>query len=157
MDKKNGIGYNNKLLWHLPKDLKWFKENTLNQTVVMGRNCYEDIITYTKGKPLPNRKNVILSKSLDPNKIHPDFLLFKTTEDLIERLQYEDKIFIIGGGQIYKQFINKADELIITEVNHTFEADVFFPKVDFSNFKKTYEQKESENNLDFTFFKYIKK
>ncbi len=157
MDEKNGIGYQNTLLWHLPKDLKWFKEQTNNKIIVMGKNCYLDIISYTKGKPLPNRINVILSNSLKPSDVQPGFLIFKDKESLLEYFNYEKEIFIVGGGQIYNQFIDAADELIITHVHKIFLADVFFPQIDYSNFIKIFEQQETENNINFTFTKYRKK
>jgi dihydrofolate reductase len=157
MDEQNGIGYNNKLLWHLPKDLKWFKEQTNNKIIIMGKNCYLDIISYTKGKPLPNRVNVILSKSLKPKDVQPGFLIFKDKEYLLKYFSYEKEIFIIGGGQIYNEFINQADELIVTHVHKTFLADVFFPQINYSNFITIFEQQETENNINYTFTKYRKK
>ncbi len=157
MDEKNGIGYNNKLLWHLPKDLKWFKEQTNDKIIVMGKNCYLDICSYTKGKPLPNRINVILSSSLTPKDVQPGFLIFKDKKSLLEYFSYEREIFIIGGGQIYNEFIKEADELIVTHVHKHYLADVFFPKLEYSNFIKIFEQNETENNIHFTFTKYRKK
>lgn len=155
MDSNNGIGYNNKLLWSLPKDLKWLKEKTMGSVIIMGRNCYEDIITYTNGKPLPGRTNVILS-SKEFSNIHSDFVVCRTIDEVLEKFKSEEKIFILGGGQIYNSFMPMADELIITHVHHTFKADVFFPKVDYSQYNKTYEEHESENNLNFTFTIYEK-
>ncbi len=156
MDVNNGIGYKNKLLWHISKDLKWFKEQTNNKIIVMGKNCYLDIISYTKGKPLPNRVNVILSTSLLQKDVNPGFLIFKDKKTLLDYFGYEKEIFIIGGGQIYNQFIDIADELIVTHVHNEYLADVFFPKFKAKNFIKTYEQNESENNINFTFTKYKK-
>lgn len=154
MDENNAIGYKNKLLWHIPKDLKWFKEQTNNKIIVMGKNSYLDIISYTKGKPLPDRINVILSNSLTQKDIKPGFLIFNNKNSLLEYFSYEKEIFIIGGGQIYNQFIDIADELIITHVHKKYLADVYFPKFDYSSFIKTYEQHENENNIKFTFTKY---
>ncbi len=154
MDQNNAIGYKNKLLWHIPKDLKWFKEQTNNKIIVMGKNSYLDIISHTKGKPLPNRINVVLSNSLTPKDINSGFLVFRDKSSFLDYFNYEKEIFIIGGGQIYNQFIDIADELIITHVHNQYLADVYFPKFDYSNFVKTYEQKEKENNINFTFTKY---
>lgn len=155
MDENNGIGYKNKLLWHIPKDLKWLKEKTMGCVIVMGRNCYEDIITYTKGKPLPGRTNVILS-SREFTNLHPDFIVCKNIEEVLEKFKTEEKIFILGGGQIYNSFIDMADELIITHVHHSFDADVYFPKFKYSNYNKIFEQHDYDNNLDFTFTIYEK-
>lgn len=156
MDENNGIGNNNKLLWHLPKDLKWMKEKTMSRVIVMGRNSYEDIITYTKGKPLPGRTNVVLS-SKDPSEFNEGFIVLKSIDEVIEKFSSEEKIFILGGAQIYKSFLPFADELIITHVYTKLQADAFFPQVDYSQFNTVYEQDEEDNGLNFTFKIYERK
>lgn len=156
IDENNGIGNNNKLLWHLPKDLKWMKEKTMGKVIVMGRNSYEDIITYTKGKPLPGRTNVVLS-SKDPSEFNEGFIVLKTIDQVFEKFANEEKIFILGGAQIYKSFLPFADELIITHVQEKFTADAFFPQVDYSAFNTVYKQDEQENGLNFTFKIYERK
>jgi len=155
MDKNNAIGNKNKLLWHLPKDLKWMKEKTMNHVVVMGRNCYESIITYTNGKPLPNRTNVVLS-SKDPSKFNSGFIVLKNINEVLDTYVNEKKIFVLGGAQVYKSFLPIADELIITHVHSEFEADAFFPQIDYSKFNKIFEKHDEENGLSFTFAIYQK-
>jgi dihydrofolate reductase len=156
MEENNGIGNNNKLLWHLPKDLKWMKEKTMGRVIVMGRNSYEDIITYTKGKPLPGRINVVLS-SKDPSEFNEGFIVLKTIDEVIKKFANEEKIFILGGAQVYKSFLPLADELIITHVHTKLKADAFFPQVDYTLFNTVYEQNEQENGLSFTFKIYERK
>jgi dihydrofolate reductase len=156
MDENNGIGNNNKLLWHIPKDLKWMKEKTMGRVIVMGRNSYEDIITYTKGKPLPGRTNVVLS-SKDPSEFNEGFVVVKTIDEVIKKFSNEEKIFILGGAQVYKSFLPLADELIITHVQTKLQADAFFPQVDYSLFNTVYQQDEQENGFNFTFKIYEKK
>lgn len=156
MEQNNGIGNNNKLLWHIPKDLKWMKEKTMGHVIVMGRNSYEDIITYTKGKPLPGRTNVVLS-SKDPSEFHDGFIVLKSFDEVVKRFTNEEKIFILGGAQVYKSLLSQADELIITHVHSKFEADAFFPEVDYSKFTTVYQKDEEENGLSFTFTIYKKK
>jgi dihydrofolate reductase len=156
MDENNGIGNNNKLLWHIPKDLKWMKEKTMGRVIVMGRNSYEDIITYTKGKPLPGRTNVVLS-SKDPSEFNEGFVVVKTIDEVIKKFANEEKIFILGGAQVYKSFLPLADELIITHVQTKLQADAFFPQVDYSLFNTVYQQDEQENGFNFTFKIYEKK
>jgi dihydrofolate reductase len=156
MDDNNGIGNNNKLLWHIPKDLKWMKEKTMGRVIVMGRNSYEDIITYTKGKPLPGRTNVVLS-SKDPSEFNEGFVVVKTIDEVIKKFANEEKIFILGGAQVYKSFLPLADELIITHVQTKLQADAFFPQVDYSLFNTVYQQDEQENGFNFTFKIYEKK
>ncbi len=164
IDKNNGIGKNGQLLWHLPSDLKWMKQQTRYSQIIMGKNCYLDVIRYSKGKPLPERDNIVLS-TRGVHDAHPDFIFFKSIDALEYFLKSEysdksrffekEKIYILGGQKIYEQFMPFADELIITHVHHQFEADTFFPDWD-DSFKKVFEDSHRENELDFTFTIYTK-
>ncbi len=156
MDENNAIGNKGALLWHLPKDLKWMKEKTMNHVIVYGRNSYVDIIKYTKGKPLPGRTNIVLS-SKDPSEFNEGFVVLKSFDEVVKKFWNEEKIFILGGAQIYNSLLPLADELIITHVHSKFEADAFFPQVDYSQFNTVYQQHEQENGLSFTFTIYEKK
>ncbi len=127
-DKENGIGVDNKLLCHLPDDLKFFKSVTVGHTVVMGRKTYDSI-----GKPLPNRKNIILSRNESYNvegcKIIHSIPELITYLDDYEN-QSNNEIFIIGGESIFKQTIQYVSKIYFTRIEHTFNADSFFPKID---------------------------
>lgn len=129
MDRERGIGKNNDLMWHLPADMKFFRETTSGHIVVMGRKNYESIPE--KFRPLPNRENVVLSRNEDFKA--EGCLVFHSLQDCLEHYQNETErtVFIIGGGQIYKDALeaNAVDEMYITEVNHTFDADTFFPEI----------------------------
>lgn len=145
---KNALGKDNQLLWKLPKDLKHFKTLTENHPVVMGRKTYESI-----GKALPNRTNIVVSRK--ENWFQEGILIVST---LKEALKFAKKInedfFVIGGGEIYKQTIDIADKLEITQVNGDFEADTFFPKIDPKIWQKTDEEchsKDDKNEYDFCF------
>lgn len=156
MDLNNAIGKNGGLPWHIPKDFNWFKEQTLNQTILMGRKCYEDIIKYSKGKPLPNRTNIILTSQ--QIETHPDFKIISSIEQLYRDYSHLDKIFIIGGSQIYNQFIDKADTLILTKINTVIDkADTFFPPFNASCFEQTFLKEDFDDNYSFTFEIYEKK
>ena len=120
-DKNGGIGKNGKLPWHISEDLKNFKRITLNSTIIMGRKTWESLPV----KPLPNRDNIILSKTLAL-----DILTFKTYENCIDNLIKRNisKVFIIGGRSMYKLFFNKADYLHITNIDLLEEGiNEFFP------------------------------
>lgn len=121
ISKNNAIGINNKLLWHLPKDLKRFKKLTLNSNVIMGRRTYESI-----GKALPNRKNIVISRN--KNYKLDDAILANSINKAIELAN--KNCFIIGGEQIYKEAINIADEMYITHIDQNFIGDSFFPKIE---------------------------
>lgn len=132
----NVIGSANNLPWHIPEDLKHFKNLTTNKTVVMGERTFDSIISRL-GKPLPNRKNVVITDNND--KIFPEGVI--VLHDIESVLSLEDKeIFIIGGGQIYKQLLPLADRLEITHVKASPEGDVFFPEVNWSEWKKVFEE-----------------
>jgi dihydrofolate reductase len=140
--KNRAIGRNNQLLWHLPDDLKHFKEITQNHPVVMGLNTY-----YSIGKPLPNRINVVVSK----DKIEiPNCEVFTSLESAIDFASSKDEqIFIIGGASIYEQTISVADKLYLTIVDkEVTDADAFFP--DYSEFKNIIKQE----NFEIDDFKY---
>jgi dihydrofolate reductase len=126
--KNNELGNNNKLLWHLPDDLKNFKETTSGHTIVMGKKTFESI-----GKPLPNRKNIILTR--DKNYKVDGCTVAHSIDEILDLTKNDKEIFIIGGGEIYKLFLPIADKLYLTEVDTTLEADTFFPKFDKGNWK----------------------
>ena len=138
--KNNELGKNNDLIWHLPNDLKFFKEQTINRIVVMGYNTFISL-----GRPLPNRINVVLSS--DKVDLPIGVLQFNNLEDLNDYICDKD-VFIIGGASLYKQFIDQAKRIYLTEVEATSDADVYFPKFVKTKYKKTVLGKNSDNNID---------
>src|ERR1035437_4101993 len=123
IDQKNGLGYKNHLLCHLHDDLKNFKRLTTGHTIVMGRKTWESLPV----KPLPNRKNIVLTRDADAT--FPDSFSSKSLNNLHELCSNEEKIFIIGGAEVYQQAMEIADKMIITHIHHSFTADVFFPQI----------------------------
>jgi dihydrofolate reductase len=150
--KNRVIGKNNELLWHLPKDFAWFKEKTKGYDIVMGRKTMESIMAFTKGKPLPLRNNIVLSKEM---KEKEGFTILNEYQDVLN-LSLEKEIIIIGGEKIYDLFMPYANKIILTEIDKDFDGDAFFPEFDKSKYTITYEQKENENNLDYRFVIYQK-
>lgn len=151
MSKNRVIGKDNKLIWHLPRDLKMFKIITQNEIVIQGRKTYESI-----GKPLPNRTNIVLTRqqSYDP---HPSVKVTDNMEALIDMGRSLD-IYVIGGSEIYKQFLPHADVIHLTYIDHEFEGDSYFPKFedDFELFYNEKGLKDEKNPYDYFFRKYIK-
>lgn len=136
------IGNNNKLLWHIPEDFARFKKITSGHPVIMGRKTYESI-----GKPLSDRTNIIITR--DENYKTEGCLVVHSLEEAI-RLAKGKKIFIIGGGQIYKQAISLADKLYLTVIKKNFTGDAYFP--DYSRFKKILYKKDGQSgDLEYTF------
>jgi dihydrofolate reductase len=123
IDQNNGLGYKNHLLCHLHDDLKNFKRLTSGHTVVMGRKTWESLSV----KPLPNRKNIVLSHQ--GNATFANGIASMSMNDVLESCTNEEKVFIIGGAELYRQFIEVAHRLIITHIQHHFNADVFFPEI----------------------------
>ena len=136
------IGKDGKLPWHYSSDLKFFKQTTLNNTIVMGFNTWQSI-----GKALPNRLNIVLSRS---NSIEnqPSALLLRGTEEVLALAKYlNGDLFVIGGAQTYQNFSERIEKWIVTEIPETVEnADAFMPP-DFLDEFELKETKELENNL----------
>lgn len=148
MGENNEIGSDNQLLWHLPKDLKHFKEITSGHPVIMGRKTYESI-----GKPLPNRTNIVVSRKKD--WFEEGILIVGSIKEAVKfAKKIDEEIFIIGGGTIYDQTMEIVDKLEVTLVKANLEADTFFPKIDSTIWKKTNEichEKDEKNQYDFCF------
>lgn len=143
---KNGvIGSKNQLPWHLPEDLKRFKELTVGKTVLMGRKTFEAILR-RNGKPLPNRKNVVVTRQVGYTVPH-GVLVYHSVNDALDSLKNED-IYVIGGGEIYTQTIGKADILYITRVERDAVGDAHFPP--FSSNEWTLTKEEPHGNFTFT-------
>ena len=137
------LGKDNKLIFAIPEDLKYFKEVTTGKTVVMGYNTYKSI-----GKALPERKNIVLTKK---DIILDNVFVCNDYEDI---LSLKEEVFVIGGEQIYKLFLPYADNLYLTEIDKTEEADTFFPEFDKSLYDKETIKENSYNNLNYKFVIY---
>ncbi|WP_455516013.1 dihydrofolate reductase [Porphyromonas sp.] len=118
------IGRANDLLWHLPADLKRFKELTTGHTILMGRKTFESL---PRG-PLPNRRNIIISRSLPAQ---PGAEVYPTIQQAMEACASDEEVFIIGGGEIYRQLLPDTERIYLTRVQASFpDAEVFFPELD---------------------------
>jgi len=120
LNKKRVIGSDGKIPWHIPEDLQRFKEITSGHTILMGRKTFETI-----GSPLPNRKNVVVSKQ---GVTFEGVETYPSIESALLGLQDQEKVFVIGGGEIFQQTIDLADELILTLVDNEESGDTFFPE-----------------------------
>ncbi len=125
------IGKDNKLLWHISEDMKWFKKITAGHTVIMGKNTYYSLPV----RPLPNRKNIVIT-DIPLEKIEGCEMAY-SIEEAINNADTEKENFIIGGASIYRQFFTIVQKLYITYVYSDFEADTFFPKIDVLDWKLT--------------------
>ncbi|MFA6132240.1 MAG: dihydrofolate reductase [Patescibacteria group bacterium] len=147
--KNNVIGKNNELPWHLPEDLKHFKTLTTGNTVLMGRKTFESIVTRL-GKPLPDRKNIVITRQ--ENYPAPEgILIYRDIETALKNHSGE-QVFVIGGAEMYRQTIERADRLEITHVDQEVEGDATFPSIDLNIWKKASE----ESHDGYSFATYMK-
>lgn len=122
MDRNRAIGLHNKLPWHLPADLNYFKRTTMGHPIIMGRKTFESI-----GKPLPGRENVVLTRNTE---YHAEGCVVLHTAEEAKARYFDREAFVIGGADIFSQFLPLADRLYITLIDHEFEADTFFSPID---------------------------
>lgn len=151
--ENNALGKNNDLLWHLPLDFKRFKEITSGHHIIMGRKTFESF-----PKPLPNRTHVIITRQKD--FVHDGCIVVQDIEKAIAVCPTDEDLYIIGGGEIYSQSIDLADQLDITRVHHSFDADVYFPEIDpeiWELTSETFNQKDEKHLFDYTFQTFVRK
>lgn len=146
-DRNLVIGKDGKLPWHIPEDLKHFKKTTSGCPVLMGRGVFEEL----GEKPLPNRKNVVLTSRSYDHVAH-----FDSIEKALHHLRDEPVVFIIGGGEIYRQMLPMADKMIITEVHENYEGDTFFPEYR-PDIGKTWLETSREDHNGYSFVEYERK
>ncbi len=154
-DMHNGIGKEGGLLCHLPNDLKHFKKITTGHTIIMGRKTYESL---PKGA-LPNRVNIVITSAAKEN--FPGCIVVRSVEEALSRSSKEEKVFIIGGGELYKSTFDLADYLYITRIEHVFDdADTFFPRVDPNEWEITWREEhtaDEKHPFNYTFLTYSRK
>ena len=151
IDLNHAIGKNNQLLWHLPADLKFFKQTTMGCPIIMGRKTYQSI-----GKLLPGRKNIIISRNEDFKIEGAE--IYQSLNDAISKCDSE-KVFVIGGAEIYTLAMPMIKELYITIVKNKFDADKFFSKINTSQFNLVWEEcheADEKNKFDYCFQKWIR-
>lgn len=147
--KNNELGRDNQLLWYLPSDLKFFKNQTLGKTVVMGYNTFVSL-----NKPLSQRDNVVLTtKDID---LGSEVMVFHSKDELLNNIN-TDELYIIGGSKVYNQFIDEAQIMLLTEIEKQAVADVFFPEFDRSEFDVEKLGEVSENGIKYKHLKYVRR
>lgn len=159
MAKNRTIGNNNKLIWHLPEDLEFFKTTTKNKVMIMGRKTFDSL-----PKTLPNRFHIVISRSTPPSKQDRVHFVTSVDESLTKAQQllkegWPDEVCIIGGAEIYKLFIPLANKIYLTELNKNFEGDTFFPEFDKSKFREELLKKsiDGTTTMDFKIYHREKK
>ena len=153
--RNNVIGRDNKLIWHLPADLKYFKQTTLGHTLIMGRKTFESL-----SNPLPHRDSWVVTRNKDYKA--EGVRIFHSLESAIDAAEQAglDTVFILGGGEIYRQAMDFADKLLVTEVHAAFDGDTWFPEIDretWQEVKREEHKADERNKYDFAFVEYVRK
>jgi len=150
---RNELGKDNDLIWHLPHDFKRFKSITSNHYIIMGRKTFESF-----PKPLPNRTHVIITTQ--KNYTYENCIVVSSINEAIDAVKDQEKAYVIGGGEIYKQFMPFVNQIELTRVHGTFEADAYFPKINPDKWKLVFQEfhaRDDTHNHDFTFETYLRK
>ena len=148
---ENGVlGRDNKLIWHLPEDLKRFKQLTSGHAIIMGRKTFESL-----PKALPNRHNIVISKN--KNFSAEGITVCHSLKEALEACRGDSQPFIIGGGQIYQQALELADRIELTKIHKSFDGDVFFPEIDSQLWLLENENQLENSHFKYSYLTYIKK
>ena len=153
--KNNVIGKDNKLIWHLPEDLKRFKRLTTNHNIIMGRKTFESL-----GRVLPNRKHIVLCNDAELNVNDENVNIIDDVSKLDEYINSSEENFVIGGASIYKLLLPKTEKLYITKINQEFEGDVYFPEIKADEWKIIEREKglkDDKNPYDYEYVTYVRK
>lgn len=137
VDKYFGIGKDNKLLAHLPNDLEFFKENTVNKTIVLGSKT---LASFKNGKPLPKREHIVLSRNKNYN--HERIKVVRSVDELLSTIKDipPEDVYVVGGGMVYKELLPYCDKAYITMIEGDLEADIFMPNIEeLEDWECTYE------------------
>lgn len=152
--KNNIIGKDNKLLWHLPDDLKRFKSLTTGHTIIMGRKTFESL-----GKVLPNRKHIVFSNNPDFKVNDENVEVVHSLLQIQEYIESEEEAFVIGGAMMYNFLMPYVSKMYVTEIEKEFEGDAFFPRIDDKKWKEVSREKgpeDGENNFEYNYVVYQK-
>ncbi|WAC39365.1 dihydrofolate reductase [Pedobacter sp. SL55] len=147
ISSNNAIGKDNQLLWHLPADLKHFKNITSGHTIIMGRKTYDSI-----GKPLPNRRNIVITRQTGLQLAGIEVV--NSLDEALAFCKEETQVFVIGGAEIYRQALPLAHKIELTRVHQEFDADAFFPELDNKTWKEVWKEDhlpDEKNKFAYTF------
>ena len=151
----NVIGKDNKLIWHLPEDLKRFKQITTGKNIIMGRKTFESL-----GRVLPNRKHIILCNDMEMDIYNENVEILDDISKLDKYINSNEENFVIGGATIYKLLMPYVNKLYITKINQDFEGDVYFPEIKEAEWKEISKEKglkNDENPYDYEYITYVRK
>ena len=155
ISENNVIGKDNKLLWHLPEDLKRFKTLTTGHTIIMGRKTFESL-----GKVLPNRKHIVITRDMNYRVDNEAVEIIHDISEVQNYIEDKEENFIIGGAIIYSQLIDKAQKMYITMIHKKYDGDAYFPKIKEEEWKIVEKEqgiKDEKNPFDYEYITYVRK
>lgn len=126
VDKNWAIGKNNRMMWSIPADMKFFRETTRGNVVIMGRKTLE---SFPQGQPLKNRVNIVITRNPD-YRVKGAVAVHSVEEAVEEARKYEGEIYVIGGESIYREMLSLCDTAFVTKIDHAYDADTYFPDLD---------------------------
>jgi dihydrofolate reductase len=150
MDKNRVIGHQNKLPWHLPADLRHFKQVTMGSPIIMGRKTYESI-----GKPLPGRKNIVITRDAAFQAL--GCVVVNSPESALVGAMGSDEVFVIGGAQLFEQMLPSIQRIYMTVIHYAFEGDAYFPALDMSQWaeqERLEHSPDEQNAYEYSFITY---
>ncbi|HEY5560372.1 MAG TPA: dihydrofolate reductase [Clostridiaceae bacterium] len=146
VSKNNIIGNNGVIPWKIKGEQSRFKELTIGKTIIMGRKSFQEI-----GKPLPNRKTIIISST--KNIMADNCITVKSLIEAFELVKGEEEVFVVGGGQVYKEAMCYSDKIYITVIDKIIDGNVYFPEINKDDFVKTYEER-IKGEIPYTYYTY---
>lgn len=145
------LGYNNDLIWKIPEDLKFFRDNTVGKIIVMGLNTF-----YSLPKLLPNRKHIVLTRK--DIKLDESVIIIHSIDELLEYINnIDEEVMIIGGSMIYNEMITYADKMLLTEIDMSADADVYFPKFSLMDWDREVLSDNQYENINYSHVSYVRK
>ena len=154
-DRNWAIGKNNKLMWSIPADMKFFRETTQGNVVIMGRKTLE---SFPQGQPLKNRVNIVITRN--PSYKVKDAVVVHSVEEAIEESRkYDEDVFVIGGESIYRAMLPYCDTALVTRIDYAYEADTWFPNLDEDEEWELTDEGEEQTcfDLEYAFTRYERK
>lgn len=152
INKNYVIGKNNKLIWHIPEDLKRFKKITLEKTIIMGRKTFESL-----PKILPDRKHIVITRNRNYFISDSRIVVVHDIEDILKYKACPEEVFIIGGEKIYSRMLPHCSRLYLTEIMSSESGDTYFPKFNKADYKVIEYEKHCDNNIEYNFLTLEKK
>lgn len=153
--RNNIIGKDNSLIWHIPEDLKRFKQITTGHTIIMGRRTFESL-----GRVLPNRHHVVLCNDMEMSIDNENVEILKDISELKKYIESDEENFVIGGATIYRLLMPQCTKMYITEIDKDFDGDVSFPEIDanvWMEIEREEGKQDGENDFKYDYVTYVKK